>query len=369
MRSTRTRIGPLAVVLALGAVAACGGDDGGGSGPEAVSCEVGETDGPLRMFNWTDYIDEEQVAEFAEEFGIDYSIDSFESNESMQGLVSAGNSNFNLVVPSDYMVAIMAAGGHLLPLDHDAIPNLSNIDPDFDDPAYDPGLAHSVPYLWGYTGLGVDTSVLGDDFPRSWSLVFGPEADEFSGRITLLNDAREALGAALAFLGYSPNTTSQDELDEAADLLSSALDNIIAFEVDAAAAFLVSGETVIGQMYSGGFATAVFEVDNPDDYEFFVPEEGGVRWVDNFAIPFDAPAPCTAHTFINWMLQGEQHAWLADWSLYGAPNTAAAEFLDEFNLAVVSPDRLAGPPELVVGLLDTGDFEIQFSDAFIRAKG
>lgn len=369
MRTTRSRLGPLAVVMALGVVAACGGDDDGGSGPEAASCEVGETDGPLRIFNWTDYIDEEQVAEFAEEFGVTYSIDSFESNESMQGLVSAGNSNFNLVVPSDYMVAIMVAGGHLLPLDHDAIPNLSNIEASFADPAYDPGLAHSVPYLWGYTGLGVNTAVLGDDFPRSWSLVFGPEADEFSGRITMLNDAREALGAALAFLGHSPNTTSQDELDEAADLMSAALDNIIAFEVDAAADFLVTGETVIGQMYSGSYANAVLEVDNPEDFEFFVPEEGGVRWVDNFAIPFDAPAPCTAHTFINYMLQGEEHAYLAEWSLYGAPNTAAAEFLDPIVADAVAPERLAGPADLVVGLLDTGDFEIEYSDAFIRAKG
>ena len=366
-RNTRRPVAALAAVAAFGGAAvACGGD---GDAVPVAECAPDETDGPLRMFNWTEYIDEEQVAEFAEEFGIDYSIDAFESNESMQGLVSAGNSNFDLVVPSDYMVGIMVAGNFLQPLNHDALPNLDNVSEEFSDPAFDPGLEHSVPYQWGYTGIAVNKAVVGEDFPRTWGLIFGPEAEEYGGRISVLNDAREALGAALKYLGYSVNTTDQAELDEATEVLVAARDNILAFETDASDDFLILGETVVAQGYSGDIFVSTLEADNPDDYEFFVPEEGGVRWTDNFAIPFDAPHPCTAHTFINWMLQGDQHARLTNWNYYGSPNQASLEFLDEGVAEAVSPDRLAGPAELNEAMLDTGDFEIQFSDAFVRAKG
>lgn len=367
MSSTRSTIGIAVTALAIGSLAACGG--GGSADVAAAECEPDQTDGPLRLFNWAEYIDEEQVAEFAQEYGIEYSIDAFESNESMQALVAAGNSNFDLVVPSDYMVGIMIAGGHLLPLDHDALPNLSNLTEDFTDPLFDPGLAHSVPYQWGYTGIAVNRAVLGDDFPRSWSLLFGPEAEQYAGRISVLNDAREALGAALKYLGYSVNTTDQGELDEASALLADAKQNILAFETDSADDFLISGETVIAHSYSGTVFVAALESENPEDFEFFVPEEGSVRWTDNFAIPFDAPHPCTAHTFINWMLQGEQHARLTNWNAYGSPNEASLELLDPGVADAVSSDRLAGSPDLIEGLLDTGDFEIQFSDAFVRAKG
>ncbi len=359
-----------ATALAAVSVAACGGGSGGGGAETPVAdCELGQTDGPLRLFNWAEYIDEEQVAEFAQQFGVEYSIDAFESNESMQALVSAGNSNFDLVVPSDYMVGIMIAGGHLMQLDPDAIPNVTNIAEGFRDPGFDPGSAHSVPYQWGYTGIAVNTDVLGDDFPRTWGLIFGPEADEYSGRISVLNGARDALGAALKYLGYSVNTTDQPQLDEASALLADAKENILAFDTDAADDFLISGETVIAHSYSGQVFAAALATDDPEKFEFFVPEEGGIRWVDNFAIPFDAPHPCTAHTFINWMLQGEQHARLTNWNSYGSPNDAATEFLDPGVGDSVAPDRLAGAADLIEGLLDTGDFEIQYTDAFIRAKG
>jgi spermidine/putrescine transport system substrate-binding protein len=357
-----------AAALAFVSITACGGD-GDASDAPAADCQPGQTDGPLRMFNWAEYIDEEQVAEFATQFGIEYSIDAFESNESMQALVAAGNSNFDLVVPSDYMVGIMIAGGHLLKLDQDALPNLVNISETFRDPTYDPGMAHSVPYQWGYSGIAVDTTVLGDDYPRSWSLIFGPDAAEYSGRISVLNSARDAIGAALKYLGYSANSTVQAELDEASALLSDAKENILAFDTDSADDFLLTGETVIAHSYSGQVYVAALEVDNPEDYEFFVPKEGGIRWTDNFAIPFDAPHPCTAHTFINWMLQGEQHARLTNWNSYGSPNDAATEFLTPGIQDSVSDAVLAGPPDLIENLLDTGDFEIQYSDAFIRAKG
>ena len=92
---------------------------------------------------------------------------------------------------------------------------------------------------------------------------------------------------------------------------------------------LAARSRAIAHGYSGDMFTQFLETDDPSQYVYFVPEEGGTRWIDNMAIPFDAPTPCTAHTFINWLLDGENGAWLSNWNYYGTPNTAAYDLLDE----------------------------------------
>jgi spermidine/putrescine-binding protein len=112
------------------------------------------------------------------------------------------------------------------------------------------------------------------------------------------------------------------------------------------------------------------ETDNPEDYVYFVPEEGGTRWIDNMGIPFDAPHPCTAHTFINWLLGADQGAALSNWNYYGTPNDAAVAGLDEDLLDFVNdPELLAGGVDSLEEIEDTGDFEINYADAFVEAKG
>ncbi len=101
-----------------------------------------------------------------------------------------------------------------------------------------------------------------------------------------------------------------------------------------------------------------------------MPEEGGTRWIDNMAIPFDAPHPCTAHTFINWLTDGEQGAALSNWNYYGTPNAASLDLVDDdLNAFLTSPDLLVGGLDSVESIADTGDFEANYSDAFIEAKG
>jgi spermidine/putrescine-binding protein len=359
----------VAVLLALGLVAAACGDDGVESA--AGDCAVNEIDGDLALYNWAEYIDEEQLAAFADEFGINATMTTYDSNEVMQPIIAAGNSGFDVIVPSDYMVTILIEGEFVQPLNVDILPNRSNVSAEFQNPSYDPDWEYSVPYQWGYTGLAVNTAVVGDDFPRTWDLVFDASvADQYSGQITLLNDPRETMGAALKALGYSLNTTDQDELDEATELVRSARDRLAAFNTDSADEFLTSGETVIAHGYSGDMFTQFLETDNPDDYVFFVPEEGGTRWIDNMAIPFDAPHPCTAHTFINWLLSAEQGAALSNWNYYATPNSAALDGLDEDLLAFLTDDSvLAGGLDSVEEIADTGDFEINYADAFTEARG
>ena len=349
-------------------VAACGSDD---DTTEQASCEVGETDGNLAIYNWAEYIDQEELDAFSDEFGIGVTMDSYDSNEAMQPVISAGNSGFDLIVPSDYMMGIMIEAGDVQPLNRDAIPNMSNVMDEFADPAYDPGNEFSAPYQWGTTGIALNTAVVGTDFEPTWGLIFDPAlADEYSGQLTLLNDPRETMGAALIYLGYSLNTTSQDELDEAEALVSAARDNLAAFDTDQADELLVGGETVIAHGYSGDMFVQFFEADEPSDFVYFVPQEGGAKWVDTIAIASDAPHPCSAHTFINWLLTAEHGAALSNWNYYATPNEAALDGLDEELVEFITdPDTVVGGDESLEQYIDTGEFEVNYSDAFIAAKG
>jgi spermidine/putrescine-binding protein len=366
------RLFAILTALALMA-AACGDDDGGGESASGgvPDCEPGQVDGDLRLYNWSEYIDPQLKDDFAAEFGVEVTEDFYDSNEAMQPIISAGNSGYDVIVPSDYMVSIMIEAGDLVPLNRDAIPNLANLAPDFaSDLPFDPEGAYSVPYQWGTTGLGVDLAVTGDDVPRSWGLIFDEAMSQeygVAGSITMLNDPRESLGAALKFLGYSLNTTSEDELNEAKDLLSAARGRLLAFDSDQYDELLVSGESAVAHGFSGNMLVSIGGADDPSQYTYFVPDEGGTRWVDNMAIAKDAPHPCTAHAFINFILDAENGATLTNWNSYGSPNAAAEEFIDPAILE--DPTIYPTDTSNLEFISNTGDFEINFSDAFIEAKG
>ncbi|MDW3176882.1 MAG: spermidine/putrescine ABC transporter substrate-binding protein [Acidimicrobiia bacterium] len=349
--------------------AACGGDDDAAS---AAECEAGQTDGPLAIYNWTEYMDPELKDAFAAEFGVEVTEDNYDSNEAMQPIINAGGSGYDFIVPSDYMVSIMIDAGDIQPLNKDAIPNISNLSADFASGLpYDPEGTYTAPYQWGTTGLGVDLSVTGEDVPRTWGLIFDADlAAQYGldGQVaTLLNDPRETLGAALKYLGYSLNTTSEAELTEAQELVTGALDRVAAFDSDQYDELLVTGDSAVAHGYSGNFLFQFLDAENPDQYTYFVPEEGGTRWIDNMAIPKDAPHPCTAHTFIDFLLDAERGAQLTNWNLYASPNEAAVEFIDQEVLddPIVYPTDTSKLEEIE----DTGDFETNFSDSFIAAKG
>ncbi|KAA0233554.1 MAG: Spermidine/putrescine-binding periplasmic protein [Acidimicrobiales bacterium] len=365
---------PVALVLV---VTGCSTEDDGdgGEGAAAAACEPGGTDGDLVLYNWSEYIDPELITQFEQQYGVSVTEDFFPSNEDMLAKVSSGASGFDVVVPSDYMVAIMIEEGLLAELQADAIPNLANLDPEFTDLPFDPEGRYSVPYQWGTSGIAVDTNVVGEDFEQSWGIIFDPEqADAYSGKISMLNDPRESLGAALKYLGYSLNTSDPDELAEAQELLTETTARLATYDSDQFEDLLVGGETAVAHGWSGDFFRAFDEASTDDfdayeQYSYFVPEEGGVRWVDNMAILADAPHPCTAHTFVDFMLDAENGAALTNFNFYASPNAAAEEFIDP----EILEDPAIYPPEEVVANLefieDTGDFETQYSDAFTQAKG
>lgn len=357
----RARIRTAAASLTLSLiVAACGADDA----TVAAECVAGQTDGDLLLYNWNDYIDPGVIDEFEAEFGVRVIEDFYPSNEEMLARVVAGGAQYDVVVPSDYMIEIMLEDDLLLPLTRDAIPNIVNVDDDFIDPPYDPGLVHSVPYLWGTTGLGINVGLLGDVEP-SWALVFDPEvAGELPGRILLLDDVRETMGAALHWLGFSPNTTDEDELQAAADVIATAREWTAAYDSDLYAELLVAGEVVVSLGYSGNFLEAF---DGDERFSYVVPKEGATLWTDNLGILATAPHPCTAHTFLDFILRPEQGARLTNYISYPSPNAFAAPFIDPEILAdpAVYPDQAT--LDRLEFLRDTGDTEILYTDLFTRA--
>jgi spermidine/putrescine transport system substrate-binding protein len=356
----------LALVAVVALVAAsCGGDDDAG---EAVDCEIGQVDGNLSLYNWSEYIDPDLITAFGEEHGVSVTETFYDSNETMLAQLQVGLA-YDVIVPSDYMVEILITDGLLMELQRDAIPNLSNLAAEFADPSYDPGGRYSAGYQWGTTGLAVDMAIVGEDFEETWGLVFDPElAAQWSGRIGLLNDARETMGAALKYLGYSLNSTSVEELQEAADLISAVNQHIAKYDSQQYSDDLIAGETAVAHGYSGTFFWSIDEVDGWDQYYYFVPQEGGTVWIDTMAIPANAEHPCTAHAFINFILDAENGAALTNWNYYASPNEAAEPYILPEILedpAIYVDDETFARLEFIE---DTGDFEINYTDYFSRAR-
>ena len=212
-----------------------------GAQAAADACSLGETDGNLNLYNWTEYIPTGSLAEefevtdlvaaFEEEFGVSVTLTEYEDNETMLAQIDAGV-GYDVVVPSDYMVSIMKDAGLLVKLNPAAIPNMANIAAEFTALPYDPGNLYSAPYQWGTTGIGYAYGTIDDEEGVSWGVIFDPEMSaDNAGFISLLDDERETMGAALIYLGYSINSTDPGEVDEAAALIKETKDRIAALGI------------------------------------------------------------------------------------------------------------------------------------------
>ncbi len=280
------------------------------------------------IYNWSDYVAPDMYKLFEEKTGIHVTEDNFSSNEDLLAKLQGGASGYALIVPSDYTVAIMIEEGMLAELDHNNIPNLKNLDPEFTKLYYDPGNKYCVPYLWGTTGIGYNTEQL-ENPPTSWEQIFkATEDDPWYQRMTLLDDVREVFSAALIYLGYDNNTKDEAQLQEARDLLIAAKKGISGFDSDTYEDLVGSGENLLAHGWNGDFLQA------NDDYgniSYLIPEEGGTIWIDNMCIPASATPEekRAAEAYINFVLDPEVGAMLADYTYYATPNQAALEQMDD----------------------------------------
>ncbi|NEO86081.1 MAG: spermidine/putrescine ABC transporter substrate-binding protein [Spirulina sp. SIO3F2] len=278
----------------------------------------GDAPSVLSIYNWSDYIDESVITDFESQFNATVEYDTFDSNEAMLAKIQQGNPGYDIIVPTGDFVAGMIAEGLLEELDLGNIPNLNNIAERFLDPPFDPGNRYSVPYQWGTIGIGYNTTAAGGEI-TSWEEIFDAK---YAGRVALMEDPRAMLGVILMTLGYDPNTTDPDELKAAKDYLIEHKDVIATFAPDTGEDLLNQGEVDIAVEWNGD----VFQVmEENDEIEYVIPEEGTIVWVDNLAIPKDAPNKELAEKFINFVLEPEVSAMISNYIKYGNPNEAALE--------------------------------------------
>lgn len=329
-------IAAFAAVLLLPALFAAGcSKPGAGENTGAPTNEPGLKDaGEVNVYNWGEYIDESIFADFEEETGITVNYATFSSNETMYSVLKTGGSDYDVIIPSDYMISRLISEGMLEKLDFSNIPNSSLIDEQYKNLEYDPTGEYSVAYMSGVVGIIYNTSMISDTI-KSWSALFD---SKYAGQILMFDNPRDAMAIALLYLGYSVNTTDTDELNAAYDLLLQQKPIKQAYVMDQIFDKLESGEAAIGPYYAGDYLT--MRENNPD-LKFVVPEEGTNRFVDAMCIPKGAENKKNAELFINFMCSVDAAIKNTDMIWYTTANKEAAqqyaETLDEETAAIMFP--------------------------------
>ncbi|MGA1474828.1 MAG: ABC transporter substrate-binding protein, partial [Prochlorothrix sp.] len=290
-----------------------------------LSTRSGGDKDKLYIYTWTGYTDDELTNRFTEQTGIEVVVDIYDSNETMLAILQAGGGDtYSIIYPSDYMVQQMIELNLLAQLDHSRIPRLNELFPNYQNPVYDPNNTHSIPISWGTTGIAYNSRVL-DTVPTDWSYLWENQA-QLNRRITLLDDMRETLGAALKSLGYSYNSTDPAQLEEAYQILVELKPAIASFSSSAWREQLLAGDLTLAMAYS---VDAGEVVEENEDIQYIVPESGSSLWTDTLVIPASAPNPDAAYAWINLMLEPDVAAAMMERLFFATPSRTAYGLLDE----------------------------------------
>ncbi|MEM6677420.1 MAG: polyamine ABC transporter substrate-binding protein [Pseudomonadota bacterium] len=297
-------------------------------------------DNTVRIYNWSDYIDEEILAEFTAETGIEVIYDVFDSNEVLETKLLAGGTGYDIVVPTGDFLQRQIQAGVFQELDASKIPNLANMWDEIRErtAAFDPGHAYSVNYMWGTTGIGYNVDAvkerLGTEVLDSWDVIFQPEtlATFADCGVFILDAPTEMIPAALNYLGHDPNSHDQDQIEEATVLLESIRPHVTQFHSSQYINALANGDACLAVGWSGDVLQArdrAAEADNGVRVEYAIPKEGALMWFDQMAIPSDAPNPEGAHKFLDYLQRPEVIAKASNYVYYANGNKASQPFLVE----------------------------------------
>ena len=306
----------------------------------------------VRVYNWSDYIDPAILEEFTKETGIEVVYDVYDGNEILEAKLLAGNSGYDVVVPTGYFMARQIQAGIFRELDKAKLPSLAGLDPSLMGQVakYDPGNQHGVVYMWGTTGIGYNIDKVKERVPDvpadSWRLVFDPEVAKKLADcgIMMLDTPDDILTSALKYIGEDPTTKDPKVIEKGAAVLEKVRPYVRKFHSSENINALANGDICVSVMYSGdaGIArTRAEEANNGVKLDYAIPQEGALLWFDLMAIPKDAPHPENAHAFINYVLKPEVIAKASNFVTYPNAVPASLPLIEE----AVKGDANLFPPE------------------------
>ncbi|WP_299956274.1 polyamine ABC transporter substrate-binding protein [uncultured Roseobacter sp.] len=325
------------------------------SGAALALCTTATFADEVRVYNWSDYIDEALLEKFEAETGIDLIYDVFDSNEVLETKLLAGGSGYDVVVPTGTFLARQIQAGVFQPLDKSKLPNISNMWDVIEERTkqYDPNNGYSINYMWGTTGLGVNVGkvqeILGADAPiASLGLIFDPGNMEKLAAcgVHFLDAPTEMIPAALTYVGEDPDAKDAEALEKAEAVLTAVRPYIQKFHSSEYINALANGDICVAFGWSGDILQArdrAAEAENGVEIAYSAPNEGALMWFDQMAIPADAPNPEAAHTFLNFIMDAQNMADASNYVYYANGNAASKEFLveDVIGDTAIYPDEAA----------------------------
>lgn len=291
----------------------------------AIGANAAAAEGNLVIYHWFEYMPQELLDKFTAETGITVTMDTYDSNEAMLASLKAGAiGTYDVAVPGDYMVSIMAGEGLLDKIAEGELANKGNIAPEWANPAFDPGRKSSIPYQWGSTSFAVNRDVYDGDI-HTTDILFNPPA-ELVGKINMLDSQGEVLAMAALHMGIEQCSTDREKLKALNAMLQKAKANWTSFNSDTAKEVLVSGDVAVGQIYDGFSAKARKEGAN---VEYAFPRQGYIAWMDNVVLLKDAPNRENAIKFMDFLLEPENTAAVSNFTQYNAGLKGVNAFLDK----------------------------------------
>jgi spermidine/putrescine-binding protein len=287
----------------------------------AAGGDLGPIERELHIYNWSDYIADDTVAGFEREFGVRVTYDTYESNEEMIAKLVAGATGYDIIVPTGYVVPVLLATGLIAPLTRKYLTNEGNLSPIFRHLPTDPDDAYTVPWQWGTSGIAYRTDKVATPV-TSWAIFAQPG---LSGKMTMMDDAREVIGAMLRYRGHSLNSVDPRELAQAKRDAIAAKPQLKAYLSAPVKGQLVSGDVWLAQLWNGDTNQA--QVEQPA-IAYVIPEEGCSIWADSLCMPASARHRRAAHEWMNYTLRPEVGAAISRATGYGSPNVAATRLLE-----------------------------------------
>lgn len=317
----------------------------------------------LYIFNWTEYMPDDVISAFEKEYKINVIYSTFESNEAMYAKVKMlRGTGYDIIFPSTYYISRMRLEGLISKIDKSEITNFNNIDKNFLNLSFDPENNYSVPYLWGSTGIGINSKYIKEGEINSWADLWDKK---YKGKVLLTNDLREFFAIGLMVLGYSGNDKNEEHIKLAYEKLKGLIPSIKIFSSDSPKQPFLNEDVYIGVIWNGEMYTA--SKINPD-LKYIYPKEGSILWMDSMVIPSGSKNKEDAYKFIDFILRPEVGKLISEKIGYSSPNKESLKLIDNktrSNAMIYPPDTIIKKSEFQ---LDVGEAILVYEKYWQRLK-